>query len=45
VQLAGADLCITPDLSGFNLIDTSQIADIIPQGYKAAIPLLGAWKG
>jgi len=45
VQLAGADLCITPDLSGYNLIDTSQIAKIILQGYNAALPLLEAWKG
>ncbi|MEE9904387.1 MAG: patatin-like phospholipase family protein [Chlorobium sp.] len=40
VQIEDADLCITPDLSAFNLVDTAQVPDIIKAGYDAALPLL-----
>ncbi|MBN1279083.1 MAG: patatin-like phospholipase family protein [Chlorobiaceae bacterium] len=42
-QIADVDLCITPDLSAFSLIDTAQVQDIIPAGYSAAFPLLQAF--
>ncbi|MBM3163652.1 MAG: patatin-like phospholipase family protein [Chlorobi bacterium] len=45
VQLDDADLCVTPDLSAFNLIDTTRIPDIISAGYRAAILQLQEWKG
>jgi NTE family protein len=45
VQLHNADLCITPDLSAFSLIDTAQIPAIIEAGYEAAMLQLGEWKG
>jgi len=35
-----ADLIISPDLSGFNLIDTDQVPALIEKGYEAARPLL-----
>ena len=43
LQTASADLCISPDLSAFNLIDTAAIADIMEAGYQAAYPLLNVW--
>ncbi|MDT9545943.1 MAG: patatin-like phospholipase family protein [Chlorobium sp.] len=42
MQTAAADLCITPDLSAFNLIDMAQIPDIIEVGYREAIKALGS---
>jgi NTE family protein len=44
LQIEVADLCIAPDLSRFNLIDTGQIPDIMDAGYRAALPALKAWK-
>jgi NTE family protein len=35
-QTKDADLLITPDLSKFNMVSTSQIKDLIEQGYKDA---------
>lgn len=44
VQLDDADLCITPDLSPFNLIDISQVPAIIAAGYQSALFQLSGWK-
>jgi NTE family protein len=44
LQIDVADLCISPDLSGFNLIDTGLIPDIMDEGYRAALSALKAWK-
>lgn len=43
LQVAAADLCISPDLSGFSLINTGQIPAIMEAGYLAALPVLKAW--
>ena len=43
IQMADADLCITPNLSTFNLIDFGQIPDIIEAGYQTAFPALKTW--
>ncbi|MEI6756831.1 MAG: patatin-like phospholipase family protein [Chlorobium sp.] len=43
LQTGVADLCISPDLSGFNLIGTGNIPDIMEAGYQAALPALKAW--
>ncbi|TCD47876.1 patatin-like phospholipase family protein [Chlorobium sp. N1] len=40
MQTAGADLCLAPDLSAFNLVDTSQVSDLIDAGYRDALPAL-----
>ncbi len=45
LQTDVADLSISPDLSEFTLIDTAQIPDIMEAGYRAALPVLKAWKG
>jgi NTE family protein len=34
LQTEEADLLITPDLSEFNLYDTSQVSDLIKEGYR-----------
>ncbi len=39
-QTENADLLITPDLSKFNMADTSQVKDLIEQGYKDSKKLL-----
>ncbi len=39
-QTENADLLITPDLSSFNMVDTSQVDDLIKQGYKDAKKIL-----
>ncbi|MGC9356075.1 MAG: patatin-like phospholipase family protein [Mariniphaga sp.] len=39
-QTENADLLITPDLSEFNMADTSQVKDLIEQGYKDSKMLL-----
>jgi NTE family protein len=39
-QTENADLLITPDLSEFNMADTSQVKDLIKQGYKDSKMLL-----
>ena len=44
LQIEAADLCIAPDLSRFNLIDTGSVPDIMEAGYRAALPALKAWK-
>lgn len=44
IQTADSDLCITPNLSAFNLIDFAQIPDLIEAGYQAALPALKAWE-
>jgi NTE family protein len=43
IQTADADLCIRPELSGFNLLDVSQIPDIMEAGHLAAEPALASW--
>jgi NTE family protein len=43
IQTADADLSISPNLSKFNLIDFSQIPDLIEAGYQASFPLLNVW--
>ena len=44
LQIDVADLCISPDLSRFSLVDTGQIPDIMEAGYQSALPALKAWK-
>ncbi|NTU57400.1 MAG: patatin-like phospholipase family protein [Chlorobiaceae bacterium] len=44
IQIQGADLVISPDLSGFSLVDMSAVPEILETGYRAAYPLLKAWK-
>lgn len=39
-QTENADLLITPDLSKFNMADTSHVKDLIEQGYKDSRKLL-----
>jgi len=43
IQIASVDLCISPDLSGFNLINIGQVPDIFDAGYRAALPALKLW--
>jgi len=43
IQIASVDLCISPDLSQFNLIDFNQVPDILDAGYDAALPVLTSW--
>ncbi len=40
IQTSKADLMITPDLSPFNLVDTSQVDDLIEEGYREAKKVL-----
>ncbi|MDP8305097.1 MAG: patatin-like phospholipase family protein [Candidatus Chlorobium antarcticum] len=42
MQTATADMCIAPDLSGFNLVDMAQIPDLIEAGYCEAMKVLGS---
>ncbi|HWR01488.1 MAG TPA: patatin-like phospholipase family protein [Chlorobaculum sp.] len=43
IQIADADLVISPDLSGFSLVDMSAVPAIIETGYRESLPLLNAW--
>ena len=43
IQISSVDLCISPDLSQFNLIDFDQVPDILDAGYLAALPVLKLW--
>lgn len=43
LQIQNADLVITPDLSGFSLVDISAVPAIINAGFAEARPLLEAW--
>lgn len=45
MQTETADVCISPDLSEFNLIDFCQIPDIIEVGYRTAFSVLKEWRG
>ncbi len=44
IQIESVDLCISPDLSQFNLIDCDQIPDILDEGYRTALRVLKEWK-
>ncbi|MEI7787209.1 MAG: patatin-like phospholipase family protein [Chlorobiaceae bacterium] len=43
IQISSVDLCISPNLSQFNLIDFDQVPDILDAGYRAALPVLKLW--
>jgi NTE family protein len=43
IQTEAVDLCICPDLSGFSLVDTHKIPDIMEAGYRSAISVLKNW--
>ncbi len=43
IQTKSADLSLAPDLSGFNLVDFGQLADIMDAGYRSSLPVLKAW--
>ncbi|NTW10394.1 MAG: patatin-like phospholipase family protein [Chlorobiaceae bacterium] len=43
IQTKSADLCICPDLSGFNLVDTHKVPDIVEAGYHSAFAALRTW--
>jgi len=43
MQIASADLSIFPDLSGFSLLDVSQVPEIMETGYRAALTALRGW--
>ncbi|MEI8185155.1 MAG: patatin-like phospholipase family protein [Chlorobiaceae bacterium] len=43
IQIEFVDLCISPDLSEYNLIDFGQVPDIFHAGYLAALPVLKVW--
>jgi len=45
LQIRDADLVITPDLSGFSLVDMSEVPAILKAGYTEAFPSLKAWIG
>ena len=42
IQTSKADLMLSPDLSEYNLVDTSQVDDLIEEGYREARE--GLWK-
>ncbi len=42
IQTSEADLMLSPDLSEYNLVDTSQVDDLIEEGYQEAKE--GFWK-
>ncbi|KZK73472.1 MAG: patatin [Pelodictyon luteolum] len=44
MQTGMADLCIAPDLAAFNLINTTQIPEIIEAGYSGAMKALSVFK-
>lgn len=43
LQMKDADLVITPDLTGFSLVDISAVPEILAAGYAEARPLLASW--
>jgi NTE family protein len=43
LQIKGADLVITPDLSSFSLMDMSAVPAIVEAGYAEAYPVLKCW--
>ncbi|NTV25560.1 MAG: patatin [Chlorobiaceae bacterium] len=43
LQIRDADLVITPDLTGYSLVDMSAVPDILHAGYVEARPLLTSW--
>ena len=43
LQIRNADLVITPDLTGFSMVDMSAVPAILDAGYAEAYPLLEAW--
>ena len=43
IQIESVDLCISPDLSRFNLIDFDQVPDLLDVGYTEALSALKAW--
>jgi NTE family protein len=43
LQIRDADLVITPDLTGFSLVDMSAVPAILASGYAEAQPLLKSW--
>jgi NTE family protein len=45
LQIRNADLVITPDLSGFSMVDMSAVSAILEAGYAEAYPALKAWHG
>ena len=45
LQIRSADLVITPDLTGFSMVDMSAVSAILEAGYAEAYPILKAWLG
>lgn len=43
LQILKADLVITPDLTGYSMVDMSAVPAILEAGYAEARPLLEAW--
>jgi NTE family protein len=43
IQIQGADLVISPDLSRFSLVDMSAVPAILETGYSEALPVLKTW--
>ncbi|NTW52599.1 MAG: patatin-like phospholipase family protein [Chlorobiaceae bacterium] len=43
IQIENADLVISPDLSGFSLVDMSAVPAIIETGYRESLPVLREW--
>lgn len=43
LQIRNADLVITPDLTGYSLVDMSAVPAILQAGYAEARPLLDSW--
>jgi NTE family protein len=43
IQTKDVDLCICPDLSGFSLVDTHKVPDIMEAGYRSAVSALKNW--
>jgi NTE family protein len=43
MQIQGADLVISPDLSAFSLVDMSAVPAILETGYREALPVLKTW--
>ncbi|NTV61734.1 MAG: patatin-like phospholipase family protein [Chlorobiaceae bacterium] len=43
MQTETADLCICPDLSEFNLVDTHKVPEIMEAGYRSAFATLESW--
>jgi len=43
MQIQNADLVISPDLSGFSLVDMSAVPAIVDTGYRESFPLIKGW--